>query len=92
MKITKLWKKLAIGFMGAAIAAMIVIYIFVNLFINTSFRGYMGDRERASYQRIGRSVAAIYLKSGGWDGRLQDALPHVSTISSVAIELSLIHI
>ena len=87
MKITKLWKKLAIGFMGAAIAAMIVIYIFVNLFINTSFRGYVGDRERASYQRIGRSVAAIYLKSGGWDGRLQDALPHVSTISSVAIEV-----
>ena len=81
MRINRLWQKLAIGFVAVAVASIIVLFAMVNFVVDTQFQGYIGDRERASYQRLGQSIAALYLESGGWDGRLLESLPHVSSVS-----------
>ncbi|HEB13172.1 MAG TPA: HAMP domain-containing histidine kinase [Actinobacteria bacterium] len=87
MRINRLWQKMAIGFVAVAVASIIVLFALVNFVVDTQFQGYIGERERASYRRIGQSIATFYLKNGGWDGRLMESLPHVSTLSGVAIEV-----
>lgn len=87
MRINRLWQKMAIGFLAVAIAAIIVLYALLNIVIDTRLQGFMDERERASYQRIGQSIANFYLENGGWDRRLLDSLPHVSSLSGVAIKV-----
>lgn len=87
MRLNQLWQKLALGFIAVAVAAIIVAYLLVNFAVDARFQGYITDRERASYQRIGQSLAAAYLESGGWNQSLSDSLPHFAMLSSVSIEV-----
>ncbi len=87
MRFDQLWQKLALAFIAVAVAAIIVAYMLVNVVVDIRFQGYIGDRERASYKRIGRSLANMYIDSGGWNQGLSESLPHFALMSSVSIQV-----
>lgn len=87
MRLNQLWQKLALGFISVALAAIIVAYLLVNFAVDARFQGYISDRERAAYQRVGQSIVAAYRESGGWSRRMSESLPHFAMMSSVSIEV-----
>jgi two-component system, OmpR family, sensor histidine kinase BaeS len=87
LKVNQLWKKLALGLIGVAVAAIVVAYLLVNYAIDIRFRGYVNLREQAVYQRIGDGLALTYIEYGGWDHRLAGTLPHFSMMNKVAMEV-----
>ena len=87
MALNQLWQKLALAFIAVAVAAIVVAYSLINLVVDIRFQSYVTDRERASYKRIGQSLANTYMESGGWNRRLSESLPHFAMMSSVSIKV-----
>ena len=87
MRINQVWQKLALGFIAVAVTAILVAYFLVNFAVDIRYQSYITDRERASYKRIGESLAETYITNGGWDEQLSASLPHFAMMSGVSIEV-----
>ena len=87
MRLNQLWQKLALGLITVAVAAIVVAYLLVNFAVDLRFQGYITDRERAFYRRMGQSLAQAYLDNGGWSESFSDSLPHFAMMSGVSIQV-----
>lgn len=87
MRTEHLWQRLALVFIVVALSAIAAAYLILNYVIDTHFQGYVNQREKAVYQRIGLSLAAAYIDSGGWDNQLTEALPHFAIMNRIDIEI-----
>lgn len=87
LRTDQLWQKLALAFIGVALTAIAVAYILMNYVIDNRFEGYLNQREKEVYHRIGTSLAAAYAESGGWNNRLTQALPHFAVMNRIDIEI-----
>lgn len=87
MRLNNLWLKLALSFVTVAVAAIAAAYFLVNYTVDIRFQNYVSDRERASYKRIGQSLADAYIDNGGWSQQMSRSLPHFSKVSGASIEV-----
>ncbi len=87
MRTEHLWQRLALVFIVVALSAIAAAYLILNYMIDTRFQGYVNQREKEIYQRIGLSLAAAYIDSGGWDNQLTGALPHFAIMNRIDIEI-----
>ncbi len=70
-----------------ALSAIAAAYLILNYMIDTRFQGYVNQREKEVYHRIGLSLASAYIESGGWDNELTEALPHFALMNRIDIEV-----
>ena len=87
MRIEHIWQRLALVFIVVALSAIAAAYLILNYMIDTRFQGYVNQREKEVYQRIGLSLASAYIDSGGWDNQLTEALPHFAIMNRIDIEI-----
>ncbi len=87
LRIEHIWQRLALVFIVVALSAIAAAYLILNYMIDTRFQGYVNQREKEVYQRIGLSLASAYIDSGGWDNQLTEALPHFAIMNRIDIEI-----
>lgn len=87
MRTEHLWQRLALVFIAVALSAIAGAYLILNYVIDTRFQGYVNQREKEVYHRIGLSLAAAYIDSGGWDNQLTETLPHFAIMNRIDIEI-----
>jgi two-component system sensor histidine kinase BaeS len=87
LKTEQLWQKLALAFILVALSTIVAAYLLLNFVIDTHFEGYVNQHEKQVYERIGLSLAAAYIDSGGWDNQVTESLPHFAVMNRIYIEV-----
>ncbi len=80
-------RRLALAFVATAIAATTLTALLVNLAISSRFDTYLQSQRQAREQQVVATLAADYLRTGGWQSDSLDQLAPAFVMSGTTIEL-----